>query len=69
MEKSVVTFRWSLDTTCPHCGEDIDLSDNDAENEYYLSKKIFSNKWPDVEDEEVTCPLCGNDFLIESVEV
>ncbi|MDY0251443.1 MAG: hypothetical protein RBR45_15565 [Pseudomonas sp.] len=66
MKSSKALLWWSLDVKCPHCGQEYDLSVDDADNRF--SHAIFNNDWNDLRGEEVTCPNCEEDFQIEEVE-
>lgn len=69
MEKVNAIFDWHLWVTCPHCGEGLDLSDNDHEYDYSFSRNIFSGKGDVLIGEQATCRLCGESFEIGSAEV
>lgn len=66
MKKAKAQLWWSLDIKCPHCGQEFDLSNDDADGN--ISGPIFSNDWEKLKDEDVTCPACEKEFQIEEVE-
>ena len=66
MKKAIASLVWSLDIECPHCGNNIDLSNNDSDGIY--SMPIFNNRWKDLLDKEVECLECEGVFKIEKVE-
>jgi len=66
MKKSTVRFDFSMMIECPHCGEDIDLVDEEEDGEY--SRPIFNNDWNNLRGELVFCPECGKEFAIDCVE-
>lgn len=66
MKKVEATLDASLDVDCPDCDRRIDLFDGDDDGIY--TPPIFNNDWDRLKDEEVTCPHCGEEFLIEKVE-
>lgn len=65
MKSSDLTITYSLDIECPYCGADIDLCDQDDEG--FLSRPVFNNRWEDLEGKAVTCPDCDKTFKISSV--
>ncbi len=66
MLEATAVLSWYLFVECPHCGEQINLVDHDED--YALSKLIFTNKWDEVEGEEIECPECAKSFQIDAVE-
>jgi len=68
MEKGTVTLSWHLFIDCNYCGETLDLSDGEFDQDGIFAIPIFNNKWDEIEGEEVICPKCGNPIIIERVE-
>lgn len=63
--KARAVLSWHLWTKCPYCGYDFDLADFDEDGFY--SKPIFSNKWDELEGEDVECPACDQCAQISEV--
>jgi hypothetical protein len=59
---------WSLTVTCPGCGQEFDVVEQDSCNDYVIAKKIFSNDWDAVEGCVITCEECEVEFELEGVE-
>lgn len=66
--KPVGRLSWELYVDCPRCNETFDVVDTDAENDYVIAKRIFSNKWDDVAGCDLTCPKCEHEFQIGGVD-
>jgi hypothetical protein len=47
-------FWGNEDPKCPHCGDDFDVSENEAWRVYEEG------------EHELTCPACGLDFTVET---
>ena len=65
MENVEALLNASLDISCPYCNRDIDLfliDDND-----YIMKSIFNNKWNDLRGEEIICQDCGTNMVISDI--
>lgn len=62
MATNTATLNWSLWVTCPKCGKENDLSDATSR---WLSAKIFSNKWDEVNGHECACLECGHEFILD----
>ena len=60
---NTATLWWSLWVDCPKCGKENDLSD--ADDEHWLSTRIFTNRWPEVKGHECTCAECGHEFILD----
>lgn len=50
---------------CPVCHDDFDVVDQDDEG--YMARELFNNKWSDLEM-ELTCPKCQQPILMNDVE-
>ena len=68
MLKASMIIYYRYMARCPYCKELIELTNNN-DDDAYLSKSVFSNKWDELIGKKVECDDCGKDFLIESVEV
>jgi endogenous inhibitor of DNA gyrase (YacG/DUF329 family) len=62
-EKICAQWNISLDVECPHCKNDVDLMDMDDFGEY-LNKGTIDDSLH-VENVEVYCPECGEDFVCD----
>lgn len=67
-ERPMGQFSWQLGVKCPRCKETFDAVDRDAENDYVIAKRVFSNDWDGVAGIELTCPLCEYEFEIGGIE-
>jgi len=70
MLKTNAELIYSVWVTCPHCGEDMDLVDQDAD--HFLAARIFGdadNKadWQDT-GLEFECVTCNVPFELENIE-
>ncbi len=66
---TIAFLDWSLDVECPHCKEEVDLVQYDADHgDNDFSTRIFNNRWDELRGWMVECPNCHNDFLIDRVE-
>lgn len=67
--KPTAWLNWSLHVERPHCdGDSIDLASIDSDNDYSISRHIFSGEWDKLQDYEVECPHCLKEFQLEKVE-
>ena len=66
-EKTPATLTWHLFVDCPHCDELIDLAGPDYDGEGYVPRCLFSNAWDKLDDYEVECNKCGEEFLVLEV--
>jgi uncharacterized Zn finger protein (UPF0148 family) len=66
--RPVARLSWNLYVDCPKCDTSFDVVDTDSENDYVIAKKVFSNKWDDVEGCEITCPHCEHEFELGKIE-
>lgn len=64
--KPSAVLSWSLYATCPHCNETMDLADIEDDNAVPVA--LFTNRWNELVDYEVTCSGCGREFRIAGVE-
>ncbi len=67
MQEAKVQVDINLWTHCPYCDETIDLMDID-DDECIYSEPIFTNRWEDLEGEEVYCHKCEEYFAIQEAE-
>jgi len=65
--EGIAQLSWHLFIDCK-CGETLDLTDSEHDEEGRISIPIFNNKWDDLKGEEVICPKCSNPIIIERVE-
>lgn len=56
----------SLMVSCPYCNNRFDLFFYDDDNIFTFP--IFNNKWNDLKGQDVECPRCEKEFLIDQVE-
>lgn len=66
--KPIGRLSWELYVDCPLCKGTFDAVDGDAENDYVIAEKVFSNAWDDVAGCELTCPHCEHEFQIGGIE-
>ena len=64
--KAAISAQWivSLLSTCPACGEDVDLLDHD---EFWLDHRdldIPEHGTEQSDNLEATCPECGHEFSV-----
>jgi endogenous inhibitor of DNA gyrase (YacG/DUF329 family) len=64
-EKIYATWSFSLDTTCPHCKEDVDLTEADDFWEGKSGIEIPEHDTPRTTDMGVVCPACGKEFMVD----
>ena len=63
VEVTVVQVPKYVKYECPHCGNKVEVSYSDFEDER------TSDYWPEWEGDTVICDDCGAEFEIENVEV
>lgn len=68
MLSATASLSWNLFIECPHCREDVDLSDEPHDEDGRFSTPLFNNEWEKIEGLEVDCPKCKNTFTVSSVE-
>jgi hypothetical protein len=54
---------FDIDVECPRCGGFVNLSGMD-----WFVQKIFTNKWDELDGEQITCDVCECEFTIGEVE-
>ena len=60
--KTIASFTLSLDCDCPHCGNYVDVID-------LIDKEQLDDDFNATNLEvDVTCPECGEDFIINETE-
>lgn len=65
--EGIARLSWHLFIDC-NCGETLDLADSEHDVDGCISIPIFNNKWDKLIGEEVVCPKCSNNIIIEKVE-
>lgn len=63
VEVTVVQVPKYVKYECPHCGNEVEVSYSDFEDER------MSDYWPEWEGDTVICDECGEEFAIGNVEV
>lgn len=66
--KQIAYIDWNLLIKCPHCGTTNDLSKQVHDAEQTIAKAIFANLWHELDNLNVKCESCKNDFMIDKVE-
>ena len=66
---AIAFLDWQLEVECPHCKQEVDLVQYEADiGDNSISGRIFNNQWDDLKGWMIECPHCHNDFLLDSVE-
>ena len=71
MKKTTADINLSIDCSCPYCDNLFDLLDcNEMTDDGLLYKKAMNDKkgWGCADfNEEVMCPECHNEFIVEQI--
>ena len=66
---AIAFLDWQLEVECPHCKQEVDLVQYEADiGDNSISGRIFNNQWDDLKGLMIECPHCHNDFLLDRVE-
>ena len=70
MHKVIGCPSYKIMVTCPQCGFDYDLASDNHDDEYEVQRMMFTNTQGSCTNMNFlcTCPLCEEDFILDSLE-